>query len=73
MIKIQDYKQPKRNTTIPKTNTTITYQVWNGSGDNQQTLRCKKMMTKLSIGWNTGPLMKELEKVPKELKGSAAL
>jgi hypothetical protein len=22
-----------------------------------------------SIGWNTGPLMKELEKVPKELKG----
>ena len=26
-----------------------------------------------SIGWNTGPLMKELEKVPKELKGSATL
>ena len=24
-----------------------------------------------SIGWNTGPLMKELEKVPKELKRSA--
>ena len=24
-----------------------------------------------SIGWNTGPLMEELEKVPKELKGSA--
>ena len=23
-----------------------------------------------SIGWNTGPPMKELEKVPKELKGS---
>jgi hypothetical protein len=23
------------------------------------------------IGWNTGPLIKELEKVPKELKGSA--
>jgi hypothetical protein len=22
-----------------------------------------------SIGWNTGPPMKELEKVPKELKG----
>jgi hypothetical protein len=27
----------------------------------------------LSIGWNTGPPMKELEKVPKELKGSATL
>jgi hypothetical protein len=26
-----------------------------------------------SIGWNTGPPMKELEKVPKELKGSASL
>jgi hypothetical protein len=26
-----------------------------------------------SIGWNIGPLMKELEKVPKELKGSAIL
>jgi hypothetical protein len=26
-----------------------------------------------SIGWNTGPLTKELEKVPKELKGSASL
>jgi hypothetical protein len=26
-----------------------------------------------SIGWNTGLLMKELEKVPKELKGSATL
>jgi hypothetical protein len=26
-----------------------------------------------SIGWNTGPLIKELEKVPKELKGSATL
>jgi hypothetical protein len=26
-----------------------------------------------SIGWNTGTPMKELEKVPKELKGSAAL
>jgi hypothetical protein len=23
-----------------------------------------------SIGWNKGPLMKELEKVPRELKGS---
>jgi hypothetical protein len=26
-----------------------------------------------SIGWNTGPLKKELEKVPKELKGSSTL
>ena len=26
-----------------------------------------------SIGWNSGPPMKELEKVPKELKGSANL
>jgi hypothetical protein len=26
-----------------------------------------------SIRWNTGPLMKELEKVPKELKGIATL
>ena len=26
-----------------------------------------------SIGWNTGPPIEELEKVPKELKGSAAL
>ena len=26
-----------------------------------------------AIGWNTGPLMEELEKVPKEQKGSATL
>jgi hypothetical protein len=26
-----------------------------------------------SIGWNTGPPMKELEKVAKELKGSVTL
>jgi hypothetical protein len=26
-----------------------------------------------SIGWNTGPPMEELEKVPKELKGFATL
>jgi hypothetical protein len=26
-----------------------------------------------SIGWNTGPPMEELEKVPKELKGYAIL
>jgi hypothetical protein len=26
-----------------------------------------------SIGWNRGPPMKELEKVPKELNGSATL
>jgi hypothetical protein len=25
------------------------------------------------FGWNTGPPMEELEKVPKELKGSATL
>jgi hypothetical protein len=29
--------------------------------------------SQLSIGWNTGPLMKELEKVPKKLKGFATL
>jgi hypothetical protein len=27
----------------------------------------------LAIGWNTGPPMQELEKVPKELKGSATI
>jgi hypothetical protein len=26
-----------------------------------------------SIGWNTWPLMEELEKIPKELKGSVTL
>jgi hypothetical protein len=26
-----------------------------------------------SIGWNTGPSVKELEKVPKKLKGSATI
>jgi hypothetical protein len=26
-----------------------------------------------AIGWNTGPPMEELEKVPKELKGTATL
>jgi hypothetical protein len=26
-----------------------------------------------AIGWNTGPLMEELEKIPKELKGTAIL
>jgi hypothetical protein len=26
-----------------------------------------------AIGWNTGPPMEELEKLPKELKGSATL
>jgi hypothetical protein len=26
-----------------------------------------------TIGWNTGPPMEELEKVPKKLKGSATL
>ena len=29
--------------------------------------------SQLSIGWNTGPPMEKLEKVPKELKGSATL
>jgi hypothetical protein len=29
--------------------------------------------SQLSIGWNTGPPMEELEKVPKELKRSATL
>jgi hypothetical protein len=28
---------------------------------------------KSSIGWNTGPPMEKLEKVPKKLKGSATL
>jgi hypothetical protein len=28
---------------------------------------------KQEVPWNTGPPMKELEKVPKELKGSATL
>ena len=32
-------------------------------------LSCEAM----SVWWNTGPPMKELEKVPKELKGSATL
>jgi hypothetical protein len=31
------------------------------------------VLLKLTIGWNTGPPMEELEKVPKELKGSATL
>jgi hypothetical protein len=30
-------------------------------------------MLTVIYGWNTGLLMKELEKVPKELKGSATL
>jgi hypothetical protein len=30
-------------------------------------------MLTVSFGWNTGPPMEELEKVPKELKGSAIL
>ena len=29
--------------------------------------------SKSAIGWITGPPMEELEKIPKELKGSAAL
>jgi hypothetical protein len=30
-------------------------------------------MLTVIFGWNTGPPMEELEKVPKELKGSATL
>jgi hypothetical protein len=33
----------------------------------------KHLKNQSFIGWNTGPLMKELEKVPKELKGSVTL
>jgi hypothetical protein len=29
--------------------------------------------SQLAIGWITGPPMEELEKVPKEIKGSATL
>jgi hypothetical protein len=35
--------------------------------------RLKVFFSQSTIGWSTGPLMKELEKVPKELKGSATL
>jgi hypothetical protein len=31
------------------------------------------MLTVISIGWNTGTLKKDLEKVPKELKGFASI
>jgi hypothetical protein len=31
------------------------------------------MLTVIDIGWNTGPPVEELEKVPKEMKGSATL
>ena len=33
----------------------------------------KKSHSQSAIGWNTGPPMEELERVPKELKGSATL
>jgi hypothetical protein len=33
----------------------------------------KNPCSQSAIGWITGPLMEELEKVPKELKGSAIL
>jgi hypothetical protein len=36
-------------------------------------VKCRSGCSQLSIGWNTGPPMEELEKVPKELKGSATL
>jgi hypothetical protein len=50
--------------------------------DTDITVSCKAMpvpdkyrsgCSQSSIGWYTGPLMKELEKAPKELKGSATL
>jgi hypothetical protein len=50
--------------------------------DPDTTLSCETMpvpgkyrsvCSQSSIRWNTGPLMKELDKVPKELKQSAAL
>ena len=46
------------------------------SGSFQQTLSnvCNgAIIWRLIMGWNTGPPMEELEKVPKELKGSATL
>jgi hypothetical protein len=33
----------------------------------------KRGCSQSSIGWNTGPIMKDLEKVPKELKVFAKL
>jgi hypothetical protein len=33
----------------------------------------QKVISQSSIEWNTGPLMEELEKGSKELKGSASL
>jgi hypothetical protein len=35
--------------------------------------KCRSGCSQSSIGWNTGPPMEELEKVPKELMGSATL
>jgi hypothetical protein len=35
--------------------------------------KCRSGCSQSSVGWNTEPLMKELEKAPKELKGSATL
>jgi hypothetical protein len=35
--------------------------------------KCRSGCSQSFIGWNTGPPMKKLEKVPKELKGSATL
>ena len=34
---------------------------------------CRSGCSRSSIGWNKGPLKKELEKVTKELKGSATV
>jgi hypothetical protein len=35
--------------------------------------KCRSGCSQSAIGWNTGPPMEELKKVPKELKGSATL
>ena len=38
-----------------------------------QCLANTEVVLTVIIGWNTGPPMEELEKVPKELKGSVTL
>jgi hypothetical protein len=42
---------------------------FNNSGPSKHRSGCSQS----AIGWITGPPMEELEKVPKELKGSATL
>jgi hypothetical protein len=39
----------------------------------KKALKHKSGCSQSAIGWNTGPPVEELEKVPKELKGSATL